>query len=71
MIKLLPYFFFNKSDVHICFRIFGYGLNFINRAKQPEPFSFRSGKTKQWRVYANWHMVVLKPEAKNDFIGRP
>lgn len=64
-------FFFNKSDVHICFRIFGYGLNFINRAKQPALYSVRSGKTKQWKVYGDWHMMVLKPTPKNECVGRP
>jgi len=71
MINLTPYFFFNKSDVHICFRVLGYGLNFINRSKQPALYSVRSGKQKQWKIYKQWYMMVLKPESKNPCIGRP
>lgn len=71
MINLQPYFFFNKSDTHLCFRIFNYGLNFINRAKQPAPYSVRSGKTKQWRICGDWYMMVLKPIPKTVCVGKP
>ena len=70
MINLQPYFFFNKSEHHICFRIFDYGLNFINREKQQAPYSVRSGKLKQYKVYKAWHMMFLKP-IKNECVGRP
>ncbi len=64
-------FFFKKSECHVCFRIFGYGLNFIDRSKQPAPYSVRSGKTKQWKVSGTWYMMVLKPIPKTECVGRP
>lgn len=70
MINLQPYFFFNKTDTNLCFRIFGYGLNFIDRDKQPALYSVRSGSKKQWKVFKYWHVIVLKP-IKYEGVGRP
>lgn len=71
MINLQPYFFFNKTDTSLCFRIFDYGLNFINRGKQTAPYSVRSGKSKQWKLCGNWYVMLLKPLAKGECVGRP
>ena len=70
MINLQPYFFFNKTDTNLCFRVFNYGLNFINRAKQPAPHSVRNGKRKQLKVYGDWYIMILKPSPKTDCVGK-
>jgi len=68
--NLQPYFFFNKTEEILCFRVFNYGLNFIDRSKQPAPFSVRSGSRKQWRVFKTWYVMILTPPSDKG-IGRP
>jgi len=41
------------------FRIFGYGLNIINRDLYPAPFSIRHGYRKEIRV-GRWGVHVLR-----------
>ncbi|MDY0929102.1 hypothetical protein SOM41_22380 [Enterobacter sp. CFBP8995] len=41
------------------FRIFGYGLNIINRDLYPAPFSIRYGHRKEMRL-GRWGMHVLR-----------
>lgn len=42
------------------FRIFGYGLRFIDRNKFTSPFSIRSGIRKEFRL-GKWGIGILTP----------
>lgn len=43
------------------FRIFGYGLHFIDRSKHKPPFSIRAGKVKEYKI-GNWGFKFLRKD---------
>lgn len=49
----------HKPKRSFWFRIFGYGLNIINRDLYPAPFSIRHGYRKEIRV-GRWGVHVLR-----------
>ena len=54
-------FCYHLSKDCFWFRIFGYGLRFIDRAINSPCFSIRNGYTKEWRI-GKWGVIVLKPK---------
>lgn len=44
------------------FRVFGYGLNFINRTMHAPPFSVRNNYRKELHI-GTWGIQLLKPPA--------
>lgn len=51
-------FCYHLSKDCFWFRVFGYGLRFIDRSVHSPSFSIRNGYTKEWRI-GRWGVIVL------------